>query len=364
MAHTYSFSHALDTVRQEITKELKLFFASKKEYAQHTDHLHVEMVELLEEYALRGGKRTRGFLTYCGYNAPKTSTKEPGNIYKIAAAVELFHFFLLNLDDIADRDIIRHGGPTLEAYFQAHLKHFPKLEQSHFARSYSEIACNLLLGYAYELAFQSGFPPESMARYIQLFTKTMYEDTSIGWRIHIEQNFQPLDEVSIDRYTYGQHLVTGQYSVAGPLLIGATFSGGYEAVEPVLVEYAKHMGVVYQIQDDLIGIYTDETESGKSCGNDLREGKKTLLVQYAWKFGTPEQKAQLAKILHSDISEEVLEQARQLFADTGAKGMVLQREQDELAFAYEVLEKNRGILNPEIFTYLWEIAEYFVRRTS
>ena len=203
-----------------------------------------------------------------------------------------------------------------------------------------------------------------MARYIQLFTKTMYEDTSIGWRIHIEQNFQPLDEVSIDRYTYGQHLVTGQYSVAGPLLIGATFSGGYEAVEPVLVEYAKHMGVVYQIQDDLIGIYTDETESGKSCGNDLREGKKTLLVQYAWKFGTPEQKAQLAKILHSDISEEVLEQARQLFADTGAKGMVLQREQDELAFAYEVLEKNRGILNPEIFTYLWEIAEYFVRRTS
>jgi hypothetical protein len=60
----------------------------------------------------------------------------------------------------------------------------------------------------------------------------------------------------------------------------------------------------------------------------------------------------------------VLEQARQLFADTGAKGMVLQREQDELAFAYEVLEKNRGILNPEIFTYLWEIAEYFVRRTS
>src|SRR5260221_2142026 len=98
-----------------IKKEAEQLFAEKKaDAALLSPHL-VHSLENLEEFSLRGGKFIRSLLVVVGYRLAGGRGVE---IYKVAAAIELFHKYILSVDDMADRDEQRNGGPTLWKKYQ------------------------------------------------------------------------------------------------------------------------------------------------------------------------------------------------------------------------------------------------------
>src|SRR5258708_5229162 len=104
-----------------VRAELVQFFVAQRKKASALSPYLAESIKSLEEFTLRAGKGIRALLVILGYQLGGGASNE---IYKVAAGIEVFHKHMLNLDDMADRDEVRNGGPTLwkmyEAEFERH----------------------------------------------------------------------------------------------------------------------------------------------------------------------------------------------------------------------------------------------------
>src|SRR5829696_7525324 len=81
-------------------------------------------------------------------------------------------------------------------------------------------------------------------------------------------------------------LKTARYTATRPLQIGAALSGGSKLLLDQLAVYGDATGMSYQLRDDVLGVFGDEQLTGKSTADDLREGKRTLLVLRAPRLAT------------------------------------------------------------------------------
>ncbi|OGJ22511.1 MAG: hypothetical protein A2804_03080 [Candidatus Pacebacteria bacterium RIFCSPHIGHO2_01_FULL_46_10] len=306
----------LQSFSQRIHDELIAFFAKKRKEAQKTDKTLEEIVDLLEELMLRGGKRTRPFLCWIGYTM--MGGKDQKHILRACTALDMLHFYILSLDDMVDRDTVRHGGPTLEEEYKLVLKNLPEDQRPHYARSFSEIAGALLFSYAHECMRTSGLPAEYILESLGVMNKEMFQDTATGWKIHMMQNWESLETATEDRFVKGLNLVTAQYTFVGPLLIGTILAGKRKEYEKPLREYGMEVGTAFQIHDDVLGLFGNPEKTGKTVGNDVREGKKTLLIQRAYKTATEEDKAFLKNVLGSNLTEQDLKKVQDIVQKTGS----------------------------------------------
>ena len=167
------------------------------------------MASLLKTQSLAGGKRIREFLCLLAYQLAG-GTKSAVNV---AAGIELVHQYLLTLDDMADRDIVRHGIPTLEVAYQKTLTSVPQDQRAHYARSLTEIASALLSSYMYELFASAECSDRAKLEIIHLVNTILLRDTAAGWQIHMMQNWQSLIDASEEEFTKGLRLVTAQYTL-------------------------------------------------------------------------------------------------------------------------------------------------------
>ena len=309
-------------VADTVNAELSIFFDKKKKETGVIDNLHLDALSILEEYTLRGGKRVRAFLCWCSFLL--SGGKESNSIFKVCSAIELLHAYICNLDDMADRDKKRHNGPSLETFYQEFFsKTLQEKQAAHFGRSFSEIIGALLNTYSSELLCTSGFSSNAIVQAMKSFNTTMFEETSIGWQIHFFQNIENISSASKERFLKGLELVTAQYTFVGPLHIGTILAENQNYSTPLL-EYGKHVGTAFQIQDDILGVFGKTEKTGKPVGNDLREGKKTLLLQYAYQHCTEKDKEFLRSVIGHDFSDKQLSLAQNLIIETGS----LQYSQD------------------------------------
>lgn len=342
--------------QQAIESVLRDFFASQADIAVEIHSSLYDSVVQLETFSLRGGKSVRSFLTL---TAATLAGQQPDTeLYKACASVELHHKHILILDDIADRDETRYGGPTLEhAYYPVFGE---DADGKHRALSFAMLDGVLLGALSKELLLSTTFPPQVLIDCIKLFDTVMYRDTLAGWQIHGLQCIEPLSQSSEDLFIKGLLLVTARYTFTGPLLFGLTLAQSTDlALKQAMIEYGETVGTAFQMQDDILGLFGDPAVTGKPVGNDVREGKKTLLVQYAYHHTSKENQAFLEGSLGNPLTPQDLKRVQTIVKDSGALDYA-----KDLAASY--VEKGiaalESVAESESKTTLIELAHYIISR--
>jgi geranylgeranyl diphosphate synthase type I len=110
---------------------------------------------------------------------------------------------------------------------------------------------------------------------------------------------------------------SGRYTIERPLHLGATLAGGRELVAP-LSGYGAPLGEAFQLRDDVLGAFGDAARTGKPVGDDLREGKPTLLLAVAHERAEGAQRDLLAQVGRRDIADHLVADLQALLVSTGA----------------------------------------------
>jgi geranylgeranyl diphosphate synthase type I len=371
IAPDMSVPQALDLTKQTLHPLATDFFAQAQSRFGHLDPMTADLVERLAQFCIDTGKQIRPFLVGVGAALSQqqdlaTVIKQPA-VQRIMLAVQLTHQRILMADDVADRDETRYGSPTIEAGWREHIsKIYPYLnlsrsEQAHIARSFSEVAGIWLQAAISAHLNLTPMTDQQRENLQKLWLQYMYEHTVTGWLIHQEQGQEPLDDqVSLERYTLGLELVTADYTFVGPLLIGATLGNRYTEIEKILRSYGQAAGILFQLSDDMIGIFGETAKTGKPVGNDVREGKKTVPIQLAFRAASSQQKQRLQTLVGKrDITANEVNEVRQIIRDTGAYAETIQRMTDYAQQCQTILAK---LPNSAERTLLADAAQMLVGR--
>lgn len=217
-----------------------------------TDTLHKAALYLPSQ----GGKRMRAFLVV---KSCELAGGDINSALPAAAAIEALHNFTLIHDDIMDRDLLRRGVPTVHTLWGIPM---------------GILAGDLLFAKAFSILLSADVDPERLRRAAYIMSESAVR-LSEGQSMDME--FESRLDVSEEEYLLMVSKKTASLFEASAK-IGATIGGGDPGLVSLLGDYAHNLGVGFQIFDDYLGLTSKEEVLGKSIGNDIREGKKTLIV--------------------------------------------------------------------------------------
>ncbi len=257
-----------------IDQTLADFFSRSLAEAKDVDDHYATLWQNLERLHQSGGKRIRPKIVVMSYLA--FGGKDLEAIIPIACAQELLHFSMLIHDDIIDRDLVRYGvdnitGSYLHVYEPIVASPSDRL---HYANSAAILAGDLMIAGAHKLIADSTLSADTK---IVAMTQ-MYEsifNVAGGELIDTESSFRPIGAIDPLKVTLYK---TASYSFVGPCVIGAQLANAPAAKITLLRDFATNLGIAYQLTDDLLGVFGDEAKTGKSNTGDIREGKKTHLI--------------------------------------------------------------------------------------
>lgn len=362
MAEAY-VSQYLAEVREQVNTALELFLQGERQVAEDLHPLALEVYDTVALFTQGPGKRLRPVLMVAGYRACG-GDREDG-IVAASCCLELTQTMLLIHDDIMDKSDLRRGRPSVHAEFTQRYTGEPGAERPrsadppHFGLALAIAAGDLAGQLALRALAGAGFPAAALARALDVYT-AMTRDVCYGQVLdmHAGDRFMSLvenDILTIHRYK------TARYTTEGPLHLGSVLAGAPAEVLAVLSAYALPLGQAFQLQDDLLGVFGDEEETGKPSDADLKQGKRTLLVLKALEWGAPDQRAAVQAALgNGEASAQQIAAARQALADSGARSYCRQRAFDLAAQARAALEG--AALQPEAAAFLLGLADYMVQR--
>lgn len=258
----------------------------------HAAPLGAEAALFVESAAstLEGGKRLRGRFCVAGWRAVEEASRPapsaPPAIVAAAAALEIFHAAALVHDDLIDNSDTRRGRPAAHrALESSHSAARWAGDAESFGRSAAVLLGDLLVAWSddlFEEALAVTQPvPASVARSEYA---TMRREVTIGQFLDIAEESAFLtepDERHAERALRVASLKSARYSIQQPLAIGAALAGADAAQAAALAAFGHPLGMAFQLRDDVLGVFGDERETGKPSGDDLREGKRTVLIAYA-----------------------------------------------------------------------------------
>ena len=238
---------------------------------------------------VEGGKLIRPRLTLLAWTAfapadrRTTEQADRQDAIRLAAAFELLHAALLVHDDVVDRDRIRRGRPTVAERYRQDIEAVgaPEEEALHLGRSAAIIAGDVLLTTAYRLVSTCAPGTERG----QSVAAVVFDAATQAAAGELEDVLLSLHRFTpphpdVEQILTMERLKTASYSCAAPLRAGALLAGADAQTAERLAEAGSHLGVAYQVIDDLLGTFGDPERTGKSTTADLREGKATVLTAH------------------------------------------------------------------------------------
>ncbi len=322
--------HSLADVRHDINSLLADHF--KHQHVQAAD-MHADYASLWEAIARQhdaGGKRMRPYLCVLAYQALDGDDYQA--LLPIAAGLELLHFAMLVHDDIIDRDLVRHGQPNISGIYKERYRKLVAApeEQVHFANSSAILAGDLLLSDAYQLMAGSSFPADQRLQVIKLLGEAIYA-VSGGELLDTEASLH--DPTYVDSLKVAE-FKTAVYSCSIPLVIGGVLAGADTETQLELRHIGKCVGIAFQLADDLLGVFGSSQQTGKTTIGDLREGRRTYLLQRTLHLASPTEVATLHGIVgQAGISQAQADMARAIMIACGAKAEVEQLMKDYVSSA-------------------------------
>jgi geranylgeranyl diphosphate synthase type I len=243
---------------------------------------------------LQGGKRFRALFCYWAWRAALNessyhqSEQEVNDseqaIAGIAASLEMFHAAALVHDDLLDQSDTRRGAPAIHKRFESlHKEKQWAGAPERFGIAGSVLVGDLMLGWSSEifgnaLLHSPNREIESACR--DEFSLMRVEVMAGQYLDVLEENAattRPVKE-GVGRAEKVILYKTAKYSIEAPLRIGAAFAGADQSTLNVFTQFGIPLGIAFQLRDDILGVFGDPSVTGKPAGDDLREGKRTVLV--------------------------------------------------------------------------------------
>jgi geranylgeranyl diphosphate synthase type I len=246
-----------------------------------------------------GGKRFRARLAYWGWRAAIShgdafadtdGSSDNGIVVRLATGLELFHAAALVHDDVIDNSDTRRGIPAAHRQFEkVHNDRNFVGDSAIYGTSSAILLGDLLLAWADDqfLSVALDVAPESRNAFRDEL-RTMRTDVTAGQFLdnHDSSAWLTLDgEAAVDRAQRVVIYKSAKYSVEAPLVLGAIVGNATPNFVASLRLFALPLGFAFQMRDDMLGVFGDEAETGKPAGDDLREGKRTVLVAMARRRG-------------------------------------------------------------------------------
>ncbi len=279
----------------------------------------LEVVAALAEAYLRGGKRLRPVFCYWGWRAAGADP-EPALI-RAAASLELLQACALIHDDVMDDSDTRRGKPSGHKHFEAHHRDQGWVgDPRAFGRGAALLLGDLFLSWSDQLLTGSLLPPAVLARARPLIG-VMRTELMAGQYLDlvVQSQRQPRPDTIAAVLAYK----SAKYTIERPLQLGAQLAGGDDALVAGLGAFGLPLGEAFQLRDDLLGVFGDPAVTGKPAGDDLREGKRTLLMAEAFAAADDGQRDLLwAALGNAELDEAGVAAVRAVLLDTGAVGAV------------------------------------------
>jgi len=285
--------------------------------------------------ATSGGKRLRPSFCYWGFRAAGGDPAQP--ILKAAASLEMLHVSALVHDDVMDSSDVRRGAPAAHRRFEALQR--ARTEASGkggdpvgFGIGAAILLGDLCLIWADEMMHTSGFDAAALARASKFFDAVRVEVTSGQY---LDLVAQASGEADMDRALRVLRYKAATYTVERPLHIGAALGGAGQHLIDSLSAYGLPLGEAFQLRDDLLGVFGDPALTGKPAGDDLREGKRTVLTAYAVEHASEVQLAEFDRLFgRRDLDDDEIQLLREILQDSRAvqacEDLITERTEDAL----------------------------------
>ena len=299
----------------QIKECLASFFEKKiAEAARISPHTRQVAVGA-KEYTLRGGKRLRPIFCIYGYKCLREGNLEA--IIETSIALELMQSYLLIHDDIMDEDELRRGKETFHVLCKDLCeRQFGPNKSLKFGESIAIVTGDLLEAYGEDILAKSPFKSEYIKKALAAYAEII---ENVGYGQILDITTERKGSFTQDEILMIHKLKTASYTIEGPLHIGALLAGADDADLKILSDYGIPLGLAFQIQDDILGLFGSEERTGKPVGSDIREGKKTLLILHALERCSENEKEQILNAVGNEqVTAEEIETVRAIVRRTGS----------------------------------------------
>jgi geranylgeranyl diphosphate synthase type I len=289
-----------------------------------------ELADELRAVATGPGKRLRATFAWYGWHAAGGPLDGPDADAMVRAlvGVELLHCCALVHDDVMDRSRTRRGRSTCHVGFaRRHGAAGWSGDPGRFGDAAAILVGDLALAWADDALVEAGFDAVRLRRGWRPW-RAMRTEMTAGQFLDVVAGARR--EESVAAALRVALLKTATYTVERPLHLGAALADAPPDLIRLLRGFGQHVGLAYQLRDDLLGLYGDPRVTGKPVGDDIREGKRTLLmvlaVERAERTGRPDVASLLRSTFgNADVTHELLVRVKAGLHEVGAVRAVEQR---------------------------------------
>jgi geranylgeranyl diphosphate synthase type I len=301
-------------VRKEVDEALYAFVDRQRPGLLAMCDDLVPMMSALDQL-LAGGKRLRPAFCYWGWRA--FDGVDRPEIISAAASLELLQASALIHDDVMDASDTRRGQPSVHKRFEAmHVAEGWPGAADAFGEGAAILLGDLALSWSGQMYDTSGLPEEVLKAGRPIYD-IMRTEVMCGQ--YLDMLEQARGTGNVESALRVVKFKSAKYTIERPLHLGAALAGATPQDLEALSAYGLPLGAAFQLRDDVLGVFGDPAETGKPAGDDLREGKRTVLIALALESASAAQR----EIIQRRLGDPALDLAgvqelREVLHDTGA----------------------------------------------
>ncbi len=263
-----------------VTEQLRRYLQVRRRDAHYIGPDYDGLIAALEDFVLRGGKRLRPLFAYWGWRAvAPADAKDREDMLLLFSALELLHACALIHDDVIDASGTRRGMPTVHVQFaDLHHERGWRGSADQFGISAAILLGDLSLVWADDIVATADVTAATRLRVRQVWSAIRTEVLG-GQYLDIVAESSGAD--SIESAMRVNTYKTASYTVTRPLQLGAAAGDDRPDIQDVFHDVGTDLGIAFQLRDDVLGVFGDPDVTGKPSGDDLRSGKRTVLLAEA-----------------------------------------------------------------------------------
>jgi geranylgeranyl diphosphate synthase type I len=347
------------SVRSAVEEELGIFLNREAAYLNSISTELTPVSDSLTSFLLDSGKRLRPMFAYAGFFASGGSLEKP--VIRAMASLELLQACALIHDDLMDGSDTRRGKPSIHRHFESrHVQDDLDGFAPHYGLSAAVLLGDLALVWSDQMLNSAGLTTEQVTRLLPYYNE-MRVELMAGQFLDIHEQTQKT--TSVDRSMKIARYKSGKYTVERPLHLGAAMATAPSEIFTALSDYGLPLGEAFQLRDDLLGVFGDPSVTGKPAGDDLREGKRTVLIAMTNDRQSESQREIARKHFGKpDLDAEGVALLREIIESTGARAELeatIERLTEQALTAAQ-----SGVFTEDGSAMLVELANIATKRSS
>ncbi|WP_222853345.1 polyprenyl synthetase family protein [Fodinicola acaciae] len=298
-----------------VTDALRSFLAARRDELVAIGTELAPIGEQLTSFLLEGGKRLRPAFAYWGWRGAG-GTDSDDAVYAVAA-LELVQASALIHDDLMDGSDTRRGQPSIHRRFERlHRESGWQGPPAAFGSAAAILLGDLCLTWADQMLFGSGLPTDALGRAKPVYD-TMRTELMSGQ--YLDVLGQVRDHHSVAWSLRVARQKSARYTIERPLHLGGALAGASTGLLASYSGYGLPLGEAFQLRDDILGVFGDPLVTGKPAGDDLREGKRTVLIALTLeRASTAQARVVLERLGDAGLDDAGVAVMREIIAETGA----------------------------------------------